>query len=240
MPPYRSAACAPCCLLAALRRRAKAPADKSCLRACPVHQLRCPRLQVLDQLQPSTLRVLRLVCRGWETAASRLLVHLRPEGIAGKQLGHRFPSLHSLDLSNCCMGVDFTTPRMLRLQVRGQGVWRGYPPGLAAWALVVVGAALVTHARLPRSAATSHLSPSPNQHSLLCYPYPQSLLCNEHLGELAGLSRLEQLSLRGCSRLTGAGLAQLGCLRRSLTMLNLSNCTGLTGGRECGSWATQD
>lgn len=127
--------------------------------------------RVLDQLQPSTLRVLRLVCRGWETAASRLLVHLRPEGIAGKQLGHRFPSLHSLDLSNCCMGVDFTTPRMLRLQ---------------------------------------------------------SLLCNEHLGELAGLSRLEQLSLRGCSRLTGAGLAQLGCLRRSLTMLNLSNCTGLT------------
>ncbi|KAI7839637.1 hypothetical protein COHA_006636 [Chlorella ohadii] len=127
--------------------------------------------RVLDQLQPSTLRVLRLVCRGWEAAASRLLVHLRPEGIAGKQLASRFPSLHSLDLSNCCMGVDFTTPRMLRLQ---------------------------------------------------------SLLCNEHLAELAGLGRLEQLSLRGCSRLTGAGLAQLGCLRRSLTMLNLSNCTGLT------------
>lgn len=72
----------------------------------------------------------------------------------------------------------------------------------------------------------------PQQRSLFCYPYPQSLLCNEHLGELAGLSRLEQLSLRGCSRLTGAGLTQLGCLRRSLTMLNLSNCTGLTGGRD--------
>lgn len=89
--------------------------------------------QVLDQLQPSTLRVLRLVCRGWEAAASRLLVHLRPEGIAGKQLASRFPSLHSLDLSNCCMGVDFTTPRMLRLQVRS-----GQPPclgcGLAAGA----------------------------------------------------------------------------------------------------------
>lgn len=61
-------------------------------------------------------------------------------------------------------------------------------------------------------------------------PCLQSLLCNEHLAELAGLGRLEQLSLRGCSRLTGAGLAQLSCLRRSLTMLNLSNCTGLTGG----------
>lgn len=67
----------------------------------------------------------------------------------------------------------------------------------------------------------------PSAHLL---PRLQSLLCNEHLAELAGLGRLEQLSLRGCSRLTGAGLAQLGCLRRSLTMLNLSNCTGLTGG----------
>lgn len=74
--------------------------------------------QVLEQLQPSTLRVLRLVCRGWEGATSRLLVHLRPEGIAGKHLARRFPSLHSLDLSNCCMGVDFASPRMLRLQVR--------------------------------------------------------------------------------------------------------------------------
>ncbi len=120
--------------------------------------------QVLDQLQPSTLRVLRLVCRGWEAAASRLLVHLRPEGIAGKQLASRFPSLHSLDLSNCCMGVDFTTPRMLRLQVRS-----GQPPylrlpclgcGLAAgagssacrctccsylWTFSALGACLFTH-----------------------------------------------------------------------------------------------
>lgn len=58
----------------------------------------------------------------------------------------------------------------------------------------------------------------------------QSLLLDEHLAELAGLHRLEQLSLRGCSRLTGLGLAQLGRLRCSLTMLNLSNCTALTGG----------
>ena len=50
------------------------------------------------------------------------------------------------------------------------------------------------------------------------------------MAELAGLHRLEQLSLRGCSRLTGLGLSQLGRLRRSLVMLNLSNCSGLTGG----------
>ena len=75
-------------------------------------------VQVLERLQPSTLRVLRLVCRGWEAAASRLLRHLRPETVVGKQLGRRFPALHSLDLSNCQMGVDFASPRMLRLQVR--------------------------------------------------------------------------------------------------------------------------
>jgi hypothetical protein len=75
-------------------------------------------VQVLERLQPSTLRVLRLVCRGWEAAASRLLCHLRPETVVGKQLGRRFLALHSLDLSNCLMGVDFASPRMLRLQVR--------------------------------------------------------------------------------------------------------------------------
>lgn len=73
---------------------------------------------MLERLAPSSLRVLRLVCRGWEAAASRLLRHLRPEAVAGKQLGRRFPALHSLDLSNCCMSVDFAGPRMLRLQVR--------------------------------------------------------------------------------------------------------------------------
>lgn len=82
------------------------------------------RPQVLDRLQPSTLRVLRLVCRGWEAAASRLLRHMRPETVVGKQLSRRFPCLHSLDLSNALMGVDFASPRQLRLQVgagRGPG-----------------------------------------------------------------------------------------------------------------------
>lgn len=121
-------------------------------------------------------------------------------------------------------------------------------------------------------------------------PYlPQSLLQNEHLAELAGLRRLEQLSLRGCSQLrcvlhtacccaccacchclccwegtaelpwlhqlgcqvigplcwqsltdaevppavlglcSGTGLALLAPLSASLSMLNLSNCAGLTG-----------
>lgn len=124
---------------------------------------------MLDRLQPSSLRVLRLVCRGWEAAASRLLRHMRPETVAGKQLSRRFPCLHSLDLSNALMGVDFASPRQLRLQ---------------------------------------------------------SLLLDEHLAELAGLHRLEQLSLRGCSRISGLGIAQLGRLT-SLACLNLSNCTGL-------------
>lgn len=57
-----------------------------------------------------------------------------------------------------------------------------------------------------------------------CWPAPlvltcaQSLLVDGHLAELAGLHRLEQLSLRGCSRLSGHGLAHLGALRGSLTM----------------------
>ena len=97
-----------------------------CIRAKPLLSLTPPlplssfphRVQVLERLQPATLRVLRLVCRGWEAASSRLLRHLRPETVVGKQLGHRFPALRSLDLSNCQMGVDFASPRMLRLQVR--------------------------------------------------------------------------------------------------------------------------
>jgi hypothetical protein len=64
------------------------------------------------------LRVLRLVCRAWEAAASRQLRHLRPEALEGTSLARRFPGLHSLDLSNAATGVDFATPRMLRLQVR--------------------------------------------------------------------------------------------------------------------------
>ena len=100
--------------------------------------------RILDRMAPSALRVLRLVCRGWEAAVSRQLRHLRPCELVGKRLGERFPALRSLDLSNAAMGVDFATPRALRLQ---------------------------------------------------------SLLRDEHLAELAGLTRLAQLSLRGCSRL---------------------------------------
>lgn len=126
--------------------------------------------RVLERLQPSTLRVLRLVCRGWEAAASRLLRHLRPETICSKHLATRFPSLRSLDLSSASMGVDFASPKSLRLQ---------------------------------------------------------SLLLDDHLAELAGLTRLEQLSLRGCTLISGLGLAQLGRLS-ALAMLNLSNCAGVT------------
>ncbi|KAL4858834.1 F-box/LRR-repeat protein 16 [Chlorella vulgaris] len=153
-----SACCSPACSLPAVPSRwAEVPDD--------VYK------RVLEQLAPSTPRVLRLVCRGWEAATSRLMCHLRPEAVAGKRLGRRFPALHSLDLCAAHMGVGFATPRLLRLQ---------------------------------------------------------SLLQDEHLAELAGLRRLEQLSLRGCSQLSGTGLALLAPLSASLSMLNLSNCAGLT------------
>lgn len=122
----------------------------------------CPPPQVLERLQPSKLRVLRLVCRGWEAAACRVLRHMRPEAVVGKQLGRRFPALHSLDLSSCAMGVDFASPRMLRLQVGARclvvcapcGCVGVSPPGRAAAASVPrLALTAPRHAPLPAVAA---------------------------------------------------------------------------------------
>ena len=146
---------------------------------------------MLEQLQPSTLRVLRLVCRGWEGATSRLLVHLRPEGIARKQLARRFPSLHSLDLSNCCMGVDFASPRMLRLQVRcgcglggsaggqpfqpvGPCSCGGMPPHTFPCQLLGIGAPATLG---PRQAAEPGSSGAPMTASLARQPAPLCCCC---------------------------------------------------------------
>ena len=77
--------------------------------------------RVLALLPASHLRVLRLVCSGWERSVARAVRGLRPEALAGKRLAARFPSVHSLDLSHCELAVDFRTPSSLKLQVRTRG-----------------------------------------------------------------------------------------------------------------------
>lgn len=54
-----------------------------------------------------------------------------------------------------------------------------------------------------------------------------SALADASLGHLAGLRRLEELTLRGCTRLEGPGLALLMHLPM-LRTLDLAGCTGLT------------
>lgn len=109
----------------------------------------------MERLQPSTLRVLRLVCHGWEAAASRLLTHLRPEAVVGKQLSRRFPALHSLDLSNAHMGVDLTTPRTLRLQVRRAAPRLARPLGLLCLAGCGLGRAVGRETHGPETCGLS-------------------------------------------------------------------------------------
>lgn len=106
--------------------------------------------RVLAQLQPSYLRVFRLVCRPWEQMAGRFIRSLKPERlrVASRTLSERFPYVQSLDLSDCVNIVTCHRANELRL----------------------------------RSALTDGM-----------------LAC------VAGMTRLTDINLRGCSSITGEG-----------------------------------
>ncbi|KAK9848109.1 hypothetical protein WJX84_008708, partial [Apatococcus fuscideae] len=53
---------------------------------------------IFGQLQPASLRGIRLVCTAWHRTVSRFIVSLQPESFRGSQLGRQFPYLQVLDL----------------------------------------------------------------------------------------------------------------------------------------------
>ncbi|KAL6771491.1 hypothetical protein ACKKBG_A26595 [Auxenochlorella protothecoides x Auxenochlorella symbiontica] len=153
-------------------------------------------------LPPSSLRILRLVCRSWERALGRRLLGIRPEALPAVPLAARFPSLRWLTLSHCGAAVSACRPDQLRLLSTLRDEDLQTVAGLAHLsALSLYNCAGLTGEGL------RHLASLPRLRRLnlgRC-----AALRDAHLAHLLRLPCLQSLSLHRCPGVGDAGLALL-------------------------------
>ncbi|KAK9835866.1 hypothetical protein WJX74_009765 [Apatococcus lobatus] len=169
---------------------------------------------IFSQLQPASLRGIRLVCSAWHRTVSRFIVSLQPESFRGKHLGWRFPYLQVLDLrhADTCITHEGTCLSMQS-------------------SLDDTDLAQLAH--LPQGLQSLQLGNSPYIHGSGLQHLPVGLrelnltgccsLRDEGLLHLAALTGLTLLSLASCPRLTDTGLSHLGCLSTLRALILSSN-----------------